>query len=240
VFYFWNDQKEFTVSRLNSTGESARVAISRAALELFSTKGYDATGIREIGALAGVSSSVLYHYLDSKADALHELVRDGLDRHLRASELAAASVDLPEEKLAALIGVHVVVPVLHPQMSSLLQPGVDVRGWGDRLGIKDLRDRTLSIWTDVLADGRDQTIFEFESLAVVRSALVRSSTQLNQWYRPDGEITLEQLVVQFIDLGLGAVRARRGRTVLRAARLTHPSPQDLVAIVQRTHSDVWW
>jgi len=228
------------VSRLKSTGESARVTISRAALELFSTKGYDATGIREIGALAGVSSSVLYHYLDSKSDALHELVLDGLERHLRASELATGSVELPEEKLAALIGVQVVVPVLHPQMSSLLQPGVDVRGWGDRLGIQDLRDRTLKVWTEVLADGRAQDIFDFESVPIVRSALVRSATQLNQWYRPDGEIALEQLILQFVDFGFGAVRARRNRRILRAANLKHPSPAEIIANVERAHADAWW
>lgn len=239
MVYCWDNEK-IRVSRLKSTGESARVTISRAALELFSTKGYDATGIREIGAMAGVSSSVLYHYLDSKADALRELVLDGLERHLRASELAVASVRLPEEKLAALIGVHVVVPVLHPQMSSLLQPGVDVRGWGEQLGLQDLRNRTLAAWTEVLAEGRRQEVFDFESVPVVRSALVRSTTLVNQWYRTDGPITLDHLVTQFTDLGLGAVRARRNRRAVRASDLAHPAPADIVRIVEQAHHDAWW
>jgi TetR/AcrR family transcriptional regulator, cholesterol catabolism regulator len=228
------------VSRLKSTGESAHVAISRAALELFASKGYDATGIRDIGARAGVSSSVLYHYLDSKADALNELVLDGLERHLRASEAAAASVELPEEKLAALVGVQVAVPVLHPQMSSLLQYGVDVRGRGERIGAQDLRDRTLAIWTAVLTDGRAKAIFDFESVPVVRSALVRSSTLVNQWYRVGGAISMEQLITQFCDFGLGAVRARRNRRPVRATGLKHPAPADIVRVVEQAHRDAWW
>ena len=42
--------------------------MEQAALELFGERGYDATSIAEIGARAGITKSVLYHYFSSKAD----------------------------------------------------------------------------------------------------------------------------------------------------------------------------
>jgi len=49
--------------RSNETTEGNEARILRAALELFSTKGFEGTGLRELAAAAGVNHSlVLYHF----------------------------------------------------------------------------------------------------------------------------------------------------------------------------------
>jgi AcrR family transcriptional regulator len=49
-------------------GEPGRQRIEQAALELFGERGYEGTSIADIGKLAGITKSVLYHHFDSKAD----------------------------------------------------------------------------------------------------------------------------------------------------------------------------
>ncbi|MCO5999092.1 TetR/AcrR family transcriptional regulator [Actinoallomurus rhizosphaericola] len=237
-----------------NTGESARgrrgrrsaddapvnVRLSRAALELFSQKGFHATGIREIGAHAGVSTSMLYHYLSSKDEALTDLVLEGLSRHGQALEDACGIVDRPEEKLAALIGVHIIIPVKHPQMGQLLQQELHARDWSDHPAISRQRARTNRLWTDVLTRGRSEGVFTFESVSLARIALMRSTTLVTQWYQADGALGLDTVAAQFADLALGTVRAHRDGRPLRFGDLDGPSVARLVEVVENAHRDVWW
>ncbi|GAA4491147.1 TetR/AcrR family transcriptional regulator [Actinoallomurus oryzae] len=216
------------------------VRLSRAALELFSRKGFDATGIREIGAHAGVSTSMLYHYLSSKDEALSDLVLEGLSRHGQALQDACGIVDRPEERLAALIGVQVIIPIKHPQMGQLLQQELHARDWSDHPSISRQRARTNRLWTDVLARGQAEGVFTFGSASLARIALMRSTTLVTQWYQADGALGLETVAAQFADLALGTVRAHRDGRPLRFDDLQAPSITRLVEVVEKAHRDVWW
>lgn len=59
------------------------------ALELFSQRGYDAVGVREVVEAAGVTKPTLYHYFDSKRGLLEALLRREVGR-LLAEILPAA------------------------------------------------------------------------------------------------------------------------------------------------------
>lgn len=54
---------------------AAKEKILAAALTLFSEKGISATGVKEIAALAGVSSGLLYHYFKTKDEIFVALVK---------------------------------------------------------------------------------------------------------------------------------------------------------------------
>ncbi len=54
--------------------EATREKILEAALELFGTRGFNATSISEIGKAAGISKGLMYHYFASKDDLLREMI----------------------------------------------------------------------------------------------------------------------------------------------------------------------
>jgi AcrR family transcriptional regulator len=56
-----------------SDARDGRSAILDAALDLFSTNGYDATTVRQIAAVVGVSDAALYSHFESKAEILSTL-----------------------------------------------------------------------------------------------------------------------------------------------------------------------
>jgi TetR/AcrR family transcriptional regulator len=73
-----------------------RATILGCALSLFAARGYDAIGVQDVAAAAGVTKPTLYHYFGSKRGLLDSLVREGLAPLL--AELGAAGEyrgDLP-------------------------------------------------------------------------------------------------------------------------------------------------
>lgn len=73
-----------------------RDTILQAALDLFTARGYDASGVQEICEVAGITKPTLYHYFGSKRGLLEALLAErhaALDRAV--AEAAAYHGDLP-------------------------------------------------------------------------------------------------------------------------------------------------
>lgn len=66
-----------------------------AALELFSTQGYEATSVAQIAAAVGIRKASLYSHFASKQEILDELVRGGLVRYRERSIFSRADWDDP-------------------------------------------------------------------------------------------------------------------------------------------------
>lgn len=64
---------------MQQRSEVTRAAILSAALKLFSQHGYDATGVAEICAEAGVSKGAFYHHFPTKQSAFLALLEDWLE-----------------------------------------------------------------------------------------------------------------------------------------------------------------
>lgn len=64
---------------MQQRSEATRAAILSAALKLFSQHGYDATGVAEICAEAGVSKGAFYHHFPTKQSAFLALLEDWLE-----------------------------------------------------------------------------------------------------------------------------------------------------------------
>jgi TetR/AcrR family transcriptional regulator len=67
-----------------ATGSSSRIL--QTALALFSSKGYDATSVREICEAAGITKPTLYHFFGSKDGVYRALVQGALDDFQRNVE----------------------------------------------------------------------------------------------------------------------------------------------------------
>jgi len=82
-----------------------RSELTREAARLFAEKGYHGTSIGDLADALGVQKASLYHHIDSKADLLWDVARDG------AAAFHAALDELPDtlrptEKIHAALRAH--------------------------------------------------------------------------------------------------------------------------------------
>ena len=95
-------QKEFTP---RSDEESAKKRIFDAAENLFSSKGYDAATIGNIGKMAGVNSALLYYYFTNKEAILHELMASAVRETVALVEKSFLKIGTADiEAIAAFMG----------------------------------------------------------------------------------------------------------------------------------------
>jgi AcrR family transcriptional regulator len=59
------------------------------ALELFTTRGFDAVGVQEVANAAGLKKPTLYHYFGSKSGLLHTLLAENFEKLFDEVEKAA-------------------------------------------------------------------------------------------------------------------------------------------------------
>ena len=82
-----------------------RSELTREAARLFAEKGYHGTSIGDLAEAMGVQKASLYHHIESKADLLWEVARDGADAFHAA--LDAIDQRLPAvEKLRLALRAH--------------------------------------------------------------------------------------------------------------------------------------
>jgi TetR/AcrR family transcriptional regulator, cholesterol catabolism regulator len=102
---------EMLQKTIPAKGGGARAAASRnriidAALELFSTCGYDGTSIRDIASAVGMTTASLYYHFSSK-DELFVIVHGlSIDAMTAAVERSIADKEVPWDRLEAAAEAH--------------------------------------------------------------------------------------------------------------------------------------
>lgn len=86
--------------------KSTREILLQTALNLFYQKGYLSTSIREIGAEAGMSNSIIYHYFKNKEELLFEIVNNTSQKLIQALQEIQERISDPLECLRQMLTEH--------------------------------------------------------------------------------------------------------------------------------------
>jgi AcrR family transcriptional regulator len=178
--------------------EPGREKILDAARDLFGDRGFDATSIAEIGAQAGISKSVLYHYFGSKAGLYRALLEhDG--RQLIESVAAAvppAGADAPRLRP----GVDAFLRFLseHPRTWKLMtrDPPADLKLRALRMRIDSAVTKALEDLLAVPAKRRTRPeVIDLVALGVRTYA---------SWWQTHAEVPREQVLDAIMNLAASA------------------------------------
>ena len=97
-----------------------RELILEAAIALFHERGFDATGIDEIGAAAGITGPGVYRHFASKQDILDEAVRAGTKEVLQTEREIVEHARSADETVDRLVAEVVQQVVDHPALVAVL------------------------------------------------------------------------------------------------------------------------
>ena len=100
-----------------------RTELTREAARLFAEKGYHGTSIGDLAEALGVQKASLYHHIDSKAELLWEVARDGAEAFHAALDALPETLR-PLEKIRAALRAHLRVVAEQLDISTVF-----VREW---------------------------------------------------------------------------------------------------------------
>ena len=202
-----------------------------AAVELFALQGFAATGIRDIAAAAGLSSSSLYEYMTTKDDLLVDIMRRTIEPLLAAGRSLAEVDESPEWLIAALTQNHVWFHATYSNETMVTDTELRSLDLHRRHQVVALRDSYEAVWRAAVATGIAANVFVVDDGEIGARSMISLCTGIGRWYRPGGRLTIDRLCATHADLVLAAMRARRNGLPIRRDHLSLPDPAEFVGAV---------
>ncbi len=187
-----------------TSSRDTKAEIHRAAVDLFSTQGYDKTSLREIAEQVGITKASLYYHYSSKQQLLRAIVGTFLDdlfEVLRLTETMEWSAENEREALGAYVDVVIAHRATGPTL--LRDIAAVLAAFGDDLDELIGRSRRFQLW---LAGPDPTTADRLRAAAAVETIGAAMSAELDPSVS-DGEIR-----AVLLDAAT-AVLARRGTPV---------------------------
>ena len=177
-----------------------REDILEAAAQVFRQKGFHGASMSDIAAAVSLRKASLYHHVSSKQEILLELLERALELLLERISLISTQNISADEKLQRMIREYLQILIENIDLASVLL--FEHRSLERRQRIRHIpnRDKFESLWKDVVIEGVNKKIFTCENPALATRALLGIMNWTITWYRPDGELSIEQIADQYSNL----------------------------------------
>lgn len=174
-------------------GDTTEQQVRRAAVALFATRGFHATGIRQLAETVGIKSSTLYHYMGSKEDLLFTIVQDSSRRLIDAAQRLAELRLTPEAMMCALVHMHVSVHATQRDETAVVDNELRHLDHERRAHAVELRDVYEGVWTRAISAGVRNGVFAVHNQRLARLGILQMCSGVAEWYSPKGELALPEL-----------------------------------------------
>lgn len=184
----------------------SRDLILESAAQVFSKKGYNGASMADIAEVVGLQKATLYHHFGSKQEILSELldramtiVSENMIRVLRMDEP-------PDRKFRLAMQTYLKVLCEQPNLSSVLL--LEYRSLEEGLYKRHIqkRDDFEEMWRVLIQEGVSSGAFENQSVSMTVRAVLGVLNWTITWYRPDGNLSGEEIADRFSELFLEGLK----------------------------------
>ncbi len=200
-----------------SNGAETLRNLRTAAVQLLSEHGYEGMNLRLLARKVGLQASSLYNYIDSKQQLLFWLCEETTGALALELDQTLKGVEEPTERLRKFVAFHLGYHIVNRKQASVLQMEIRSLTAKNYQAITKLQrlytDKVRSIVDDGVADGS----FQVADSEIATFALVQMLTAVTRWYRPQGRLTLDDLVEIYTDLSFGMLHADQAASADRIA-----------------------
>jgi AcrR family transcriptional regulator len=199
----WDIAPMSTVDNAHRTESprSKRAVIIATAIDRFGEKGFEHTKWATIADDVGIGQTALYHYFESKVHCLLTIMRLELSDSVERFQAATASApDSAAALAAAVASAYEASPrdalqrrILQNHMDLLATPRPSKKEEEERLLCRSLVQEIEHNWTGLVQKGIDEGTFRVTDALLTARMLLALVVGVWRWYRPSGEMTLEQI-----------------------------------------------
>ncbi|MCG7533315.1 TetR/AcrR family transcriptional regulator [Psychrobium sp. MM17-31] len=173
--------------------QSPKGRLLNAAATLFRDRGFDKTTVRDLAKAIGIQSGSLFHHYPNKQEILKQVMQQAIMLNIRRVEMALSLNHTIKDKLLALILCEFQALILDTSahISVLVFEWRSLSEDNQAIMLK-LRDEYEQYWLDVLAQAKQQGMINIDHHILRRLLNGAINWSLN-WYKADGDLSLEQL-----------------------------------------------
>lgn len=177
-------------------GGGLRAELIEKSAQLFRTKGYDNTTVRDIAAAAGIQAGSWFYHFKTKQEILTAIMEQGLRHALAEVEAIAAQPLPPSARLHRLVQAHLhtlLAPDHHCVAVLLYEWRALDQESRQRLGA--LKDRYEAVWDDAIAALHHSGAWAMPS-QFDRLLIFGALNWTVQWYKPGNGADVAELANQ--------------------------------------------
>lgn len=189
----------------------AKAAVSRsdtrerllsAAIELFGSRGFDSTSMRDIANEVGIKAPAVYNHYKSKEDLLAEAVMQALGAFNSAIAEADTEGAPPIERLKSVISTHIMYQINHSRIAQandrLLESGIINRlDPVVRHQVKGMMREHLDRLTKIIEEISSPVTSTHAEARLTALGVITMCDNVLNWYRPSGAYTPEKICKHF-------------------------------------------
>lgn len=192
-------------SKASASRSDTRERLLGAAIELFGSRGFDATSMKDIANEVGIKAPAVYNHYKSKEELLAEAVAEALGAFNDAIAAADSPNATPLDRLQSIVTAHIMYQINHSRIAqandrllesgilSKLDPSVRHRVKGM---MREHLDRLTSIIEAIPSPATSST----PEARLTALAVITMCDNVLNWYRPSGTYTPEKICKHFYRL----------------------------------------
>jgi len=183
------------------SSRNKRADILTTATEYFAREGYEYSKWADVASAVGVGSTALYHYFESKLHCLYEIMAEALEADREKFErITQEHEDFSEALVAVLNAIFDLDD--HEVMRNRVLVSEQVLVALHRTSPREeearqlARERTRSLefaWATFLTRGMEQGVIPRADARLLTRAVLGLYNSVWHWYRPRGDLKLEDL-----------------------------------------------
>jgi TetR/AcrR family transcriptional regulator, cholesterol catabolism regulator len=191
--------------------------VIKAAVDLFSRKGFNGTSIRDIANAMGMSISNIYHYFGNKEGLMLAILQDSSERlYSSLQKVTQAKID-PLDRFKLLVETHVRLSEEFRKESKIFFIEEDHLSAEGREKNHQIQREFLNLYLNELRTLKELGYVQSENLTVLAFNVLGVIVWLLRWYDPGGPLSLDDIskeIISFVIHGLSGSRpAARPQTL---------------------------
>ena len=182
-----------------------REDILEAAAQVFRQKGFHGASMQDIAEAVNLQKASLYYHVSSKQEILLALLDRALELLLeRISPIASQNISA-DKKLSQMIRAYLQILAENTDLSAVLL--FEHRSLERKQHARHVpnRDKFEALWRNVLVEGVTTKLFKCQDPALTTRAILGILNWTITWYRPSGDLTIDEIADQYSSLLLNGL-----------------------------------